>query len=66
MRDVDSSHHEDEIGRGTMRGILDRLAESQKLVVVEEGRPGRSRSRVYRLPEVSLPRDEEAEEAIAH
>lgn len=59
-------HPESEIGRGTMRGILDRLAEQEQLIVVHEGSPGRSRSRVYRLPDVSLPPEEGSEEAIAH
>jgi hypothetical protein len=59
-------HPENEIGRGTLRGILDRLAEKEQLVIVEEGGPGRSRSRVYRLSEINLPEREGSTEAIAH
>jgi hypothetical protein len=56
---------DDRIGRGTMRGVLDRLEAKGRLVIVEEGNRGRSNLRIYRHPDVEVGEDEQAE-ATAH
>ena len=54
-------HPDSEIGRTTIRGILDRLASDGHLQIVENGRPGRAKVRQYRLVSSSIAEPEEAE-----
>jgi sugar-specific transcriptional regulator TrmB len=52
-------HLETEVGRTTIRGILERLRRDGELEVVDDGKPGRKKVRLYKLASVSVEPQEE-------
>ncbi len=57
-------HCDGQISRTTVRGVLERLVRDGELKVIEVGRPGRNRVRLYKLASVNDPEHHEEEQTI--